>query len=134
MLETIFTTIRFCFVLDTMDSDSELNPSELGTQEYWNKRYKMEIKIFRTHGDVGDVWFGEESMDRVFYWMNKNEKITKSSKIIDLGCGNGLFLIELANDEYKDLTGVDYSEEAIALAKEIAEKQKVEIKYQVKAC
>lgn len=114
-----------------MDSDSELNPSELGTQEYWDKRYKTEIKNFRTHGDIGDVWFGEESMDRVFHWMNKNEKITKNSKIIDLGCGNGLFLIELANNEYKDLTGVDYSEKAIVLAKEIAEKQEVEIKYQV---
>lgn len=109
----------------------ELDESELGTQEYWDKCYKSQVKNFRNHGDVGDVWFGEDSMDRVCRWIFKNETITKNSRIIDLGCGNGMFLIELAREGYENLIGVDYSADAIVLSKEIAEKAEAKITYQV---
>jgi SAM-dependent methyltransferase len=43
------------------------------------------------------------------------------SAIVDLGCGNGHLLLELATEGgYKNLTGIDYSESAIALATSVA--------------
>ncbi|XP_056634996.1 EEF1A lysine methyltransferase 2 [Diorhabda carinulata] len=107
----------------------ELEPSELGSQDYWEGRYAQEIRNFSSHGDPGEIWFGEDIVDRVIRWINNWNLIEKNKKIVDVGCGNGMFLIELANEGYTNLTGVDYSENAIKLATEIAQKQNLNISY-----
>lgn len=40
------------------------------------------------------VRFGEESMSRVLRWMDK-AKIPEDAAILDIGTGNGAFLVEL---------------------------------------
>ncbi|CAG9816385.1 unnamed protein product [Phaedon cochleariae] len=107
----------------------ELESSELGTLEYWENRYKDEIHNFSNHGDPGEVWFGEDIVDRVIRWMNESDIIEKNSKIVDIGCGNGMLLVELANEGYRNLIGLDYSENAIDLARKIAEKQNLSIEF-----
>lgn len=109
----------------------ELNSCELGTKEYWDKSYDREIKNFTSHGDCGEIWFDESSQFRVISWMDKCDEIQFEDSIIDLGTGNGMMLIELAREEYTNLTGVDYSEAGIDLAKKIAEKEGFEISYKV---
>lgn len=42
--------------------------------------------------------FGEESMDRVLQWMDKAE-IQENAAILDIGTGNGVFLVELVRIE-----------------------------------
>ncbi|GBP13574.1 EEF1A lysine methyltransferase 2 [Eumeta japonica] len=49
----------------------------------------------------------------------------------DKGCGNGYTLIELAKEGFTNLLGIDYCEEAITLAKKLAEKEHQEINYKV---
>lgn len=66
------------------DHIEELEGSELGTKDYWDRSYNAEIKNYKSHGDVGEVWFDEDSQIRVINWMQKND-ISKSSQIIDLG-------------------------------------------------
>lgn len=66
------------------DNDEELGGCELGTKEYWEKSYSTEIINYVSHGDVGEVWFDEDSQFRVITWMIKND-IKAESKIIDLG-------------------------------------------------
>lgn len=66
------------------DSIEELNGSQLGTKEYWDKSYVSEIKNYKSHGDVGEIWFDEDSQIRVINWMLKNN-ISADSRIIDLG-------------------------------------------------
>nr|XP_022910099.1 EEF1A lysine methyltransferase 2 [Onthophagus taurus] len=99
----------------------ELEQSELGSQEYWDKLYKKEIENYKNNGDVGEIWFGEDIVDRVLRWILKNN-IPKSHKIVDVGCGNGMMLIELHNEGFTNLYGVDYSEHAITLAEAVKEK------------
>merc|ERR1711963_970968 len=48
-------------------------------------------------------------MDRVFRWMDKNDVDMAGSRVLDLGCGNG----------------VDYSHDAVKLAQQIAEARDV---------
>lgn len=48
-------------------------------------------------------------------WIRKNFA-DLDTPIIDLGTGNGHLLLQLAESNYKCLTGVDYSEKALELA------------------
>ncbi|RVE47165.1 hypothetical protein evm_008133 [Chilo suppressalis] len=110
--------------------DTELNSSELGTHAYWQQAYSKEIANFEDHGDTGDVWFGEDSACRVINWIC-DCGIDKNTSVLDLGCGNGYTLTELAKEGYTDLIGVDYCEEAITLAEKVSKKDFPFIKYKV---
>lgn len=112
-------------------SVEELNGSELGTKDYWEKAYEREIKNYKSHGDVGEIWFDEDSQIRVINWIMKQDDIPDDVRVIDLGCGNGMLLIELAREGYTNLLGVDYSPKAVELAKNIATDQELTIDYQV---
>ncbi|TDG40215.1 hypothetical protein AWZ03_013360 [Drosophila navojoa] len=110
----------------------ELEGSELGTREYWETSYAREIKNYKNHGDVGEIWFDEDSQQRIVDWLLKQENINKkTARVLDLGCGNGMFLIALANEGFARLTGVDYSPMAIELAMGIAKDQALDINYKV---
>lgn len=115
--------------MDTENPTEELLESELGTLEYWENCYKDELKQFVRFGDPGEIWFGEDILKRIIKWMNHSNLIKKEAKIIDLGCGNGMMLIELANEGFSNLTGVDYSENAILLCKKVAEKHNLRINF-----
>lgn len=41
-----------------------------------------------------DIRFGEESINRVIRWMEK-QNTSESAAILDIGTGNGVFLVEL---------------------------------------
>uniref|UniRef100_A0A182M0T4 Protein-lysine N-methyltransferase n=1 Tax=Anopheles culicifacies TaxID=139723 RepID=A0A182M0T4_9DIPT len=114
------------------DQIEELEGSELGTKDFWEASYTREIENYRDHGDVGEVWFDEDSQNRIITWIARQEdEIKANDPIIDLGCGNGMMLIELAREGYTDLTGIDYSPKAIELSKAICKDQDLNISYKV---
>ncbi|XP_015920391.1 EEF1A lysine methyltransferase 2 [Parasteatoda tepidariorum] len=108
--------------------DENLSLSELGKKEYWDQFYTTELENFDDFGEEGDIWFGRKNLERIVGWLIDNE-IDKSASILDAGCGNGMTLISLAKVGFENLTGIDYSIEAIELAKKVAERNKAEIKY-----
>ncbi|KAB1270940.1 EEF1A lysine methyltransferase 2 [Camelus dromedarius] len=69
-------------------------PSALGTREHWDAVYERELQTFQEYGDTGEIWFGEESMARLIRWM-QNHKIPLDASVLDIGTGNGVFLVEL---------------------------------------
>uniref|UniRef100_A0A9L0IXI6 EEF1A lysine methyltransferase 2 n=1 Tax=Equus asinus TaxID=9793 RepID=A0A9L0IXI6_EQUAS len=69
-------------------------PSALGTREHWDAVYERELQTFQECGDTGEIWFGEESMNRLIRWMQKH-KIPLDASLLDIGTGNGVFLVEL---------------------------------------
>ncbi|KAF7663654.1 hypothetical protein LDENG_00204760 [Lucifuga dentata] len=98
--------------------DDDVGSSVLGTKEHWEDVYQRELDTFKDIGDVGEIWFGEESMDRVLRWMEK-AKIPENAAILDIGTGNGVFLVELAKKGYRNLMGIDYSAASVELARNI---------------
>ncbi|KAM9052519.1 EEF1A lysine methyltransferase 2 isoform 2-T2 [Megaptera novaeangliae] len=72
-------------------------PSALGTREHWDAVYERELQTFQEYGDTGEIWFGEESMTRLIRWMQKH-KIPLDASVLDIGTGNGVFLVELVED------------------------------------
>ncbi|XP_047458340.1 EEF1A lysine methyltransferase 2 [Mugil cephalus] len=103
---------------DDTCSDADFGTSKLGTKEYWEDTYQKELETFKDIGDVGEIWFGEESMSRVLRWMD-NAKIPENAAILDIGTGNGAFLVELVKHGYRNLTGIDYSPASVELARNI---------------
>jgi 2-polyprenyl-3-methyl-5-hydroxy-6-metoxy-1,4-benzoquinol methylase len=57
--------------------------------------------------------------------------VKQDDSVIDLGCGNGMLLVELAREGFVDLTGVDYSQNAIDLAESIMKTQNMTIRYEM---
>ncbi|KAH0551868.1 EEF1A lysine methyltransferase 2 [Cotesia glomerata] len=107
-----------------MSDTEELNGSELGTLEHWEKIYDEEINNFEEYGDVGEIWFGKNNAVKLIKCI-ENLNISKSDPIIDLGCGNGWTLIKLHENGYNNLLGVDYSPKAVELTRTILEEQKI---------
>uniref|UniRef100_A0A8C3AKW5 EEF1A lysine methyltransferase 2 n=2 Tax=Cyclopterus lumpus TaxID=8103 RepID=A0A8C3AKW5_CYCLU len=103
---------------DDSCSDTDFEPSKLGTKEYWEDAYQKELETFADIGDVGEIWFGEESMSRVLRWMDKAQ-IPADAAILDIGTGNGAFLVELAKHGCRNLTGIDYSPASVDLARNV---------------
>ena len=111
--------------------NEEYGESELSTLEYWKTHYRREVENYKSHGNVGDIWFGEDIVDRIVNWMNHFSRIKKTHSVLDVGCGNGMFLITLHKEGYTNLSGIDYCEAAIVLAKEVANQFNSTIEYKV---
>jgi len=62
----------------------------------WNQFYSTELTNFRENGDSGEVWFSMASVRRIVSWC-KRQINDPSAAILDLGCGNGMVLIELVS-------------------------------------
>ncbi|OVA14525.1 Methyltransferase domain [Macleaya cordata] len=128
--------------------DAEVEPSVLGLQSYWDATYADELANFHEHGHAGEVWFGADVMDIVSSWTKNlctnasqdnmqnlsndagckpeadehSAAVLSTWNVLDIGTGNGLLLQEFAKQGFSDLTGTDYSEGAIDLARGLAER------------
>ncbi|ODV90629.1 hypothetical protein CANCADRAFT_108488 [Tortispora caseinolytica NRRL Y-17796] len=101
----------------------DLEPSKLGTKDYWDEFYNRELSNLRESGDTGERWFDENgAVDRIVNFIEENDIL--KGDVLDLGTGNGHLLFELQDNEpdtpYK-FTGVDYSHQSVELANSIAE-------------
>jgi trans-aconitate methyltransferase len=102
----------------------------------WDERYARDIANYDDHGDEGDIWFGTGAEQRIAsHFISR--RVPTSSAVCDCGCGNGAMLRRLVSGEhttmdrtwaacvfqrrhgYTQLTGVDYSEAAVQLARTI---------------
>ncbi|KAK4745157.1 hypothetical protein SAY87_011469 [Trapa incisa] len=137
-----FRTAASDYSSDKEEPDSDGVGSLLGLQSYWDAAYADELANFREHGHAGEVWFGGDVMETLVSWTKnlcielsqghlptdlndikidpEGDKFLPAWSVLDLGTGNGLLLHELAKHGFSDLTGVDYSEGAIDLARGLA--------------
>jgi len=81
-------------------------------KEFWNDEFKF---------DPNQVMVRD-------YILNKELEKIKVGKALDLGCGKGDNCVAMAKKGFK-VTGVDWSEEAINLAKKYATENSLDIEY-----
>ncbi|KAG8700060.1 hypothetical protein FRC08_004954 [Ceratobasidium sp. 394] len=88
----------------------------------WDEVYNTEIENFETDGDEGEIWFGEETVEKMLEWTLDNVPPTESPYILDIGTGNGIMAVTLAENGYDAtrIVGIDYSEPSIKLARSVA--------------
>jgi len=71
-------------------------------------------------------------IDKSVEWMTNRFSISKNTKIADFGCGPGLYTTPLA-ERGADVTGIDFSENSIRYAKELAARKELDINYVVQS-
>ncbi|KAF2718261.1 S-adenosyl-L-methionine-dependent methyltransferase [Polychaeton citri CBS 116435] len=115
-----------------------LDPSELGSKEYWDNVYKRELNNYDADENEGTIWFEESNAEpTVLHQLSSlaeegvlrrcaDDSGRPGSRFLDLGTGNGHMLFSLLEEDDDgerwtgELVGVDYSETSIELAKKIA--------------
>lgn len=57
--QILISTVEYSNLLPEkkMESDGELDPSELGSKEYWQKLYATELQNFSEFDDIGEIWY-----------------------------------------------------------------------------
>ncbi|KJK89542.1 hypothetical protein H633G_06621 [Metarhizium anisopliae BRIP 53284] len=104
-----------------------LDPSELGTKEYWNTLYTRELTNHAADpSDTGTSWFDDSDAERKTTQFLDSlsaaaalDRVTAS--VLDLGCGNGSMLFALREEGWTGRAlGVDYSPQSVALARQVA--------------
>ncbi|VDN12501.1 unnamed protein product [Dibothriocephalus latus] len=85
----------------------DFEPSELGTKAYWESHYERELQNFDEAGDVGDIWFGQQSEKRVLKYLS-DIGIPPDSRILDCVdvLSTGSVTRNLFNGDEKDLFDV----------------------------
>ncbi|KAI0775210.1 S-adenosyl-L-methionine-dependent methyltransferase [Trametes elegans] len=101
---------------------SDLPPSKLGTKQHWDQVYSSELVNFSEIGDEGEVWFGEDSVEKMVDWALENVPTDPAPYVLEVGAGNGNLLFALCEAGYapERICGVDYSADAVQLAQAIA--------------
>jgi len=67
-------------------------------------------------------------INRSVSWIVTHFNLGKDSKVIDFGCGPGLYTTQLAKFG-ANITGIDFSNHSLDYAKQLAKKEKVSVKY-----
>ncbi|XP_044718085.1 methyltransferase domain-containing protein [Hirsutella rhossiliensis] len=119
------------------DRPAQLEPSDLGTKEYWDHLYTSELRNHAADpSDIGTVWFDDSDAEaKVVDFLSDLASSSSSSpssspdapskqtaSLLDLGCGNASLLFALRAAGWTGRArGVDYSPQSIALARQLAE-------------
>ncbi|KZP25205.1 S-adenosyl-L-methionine-dependent methyltransferase [Athelia psychrophila] len=103
-------------------SVSELKPTKLGTKTHWDNVYDEELANFEELGDEGEIWFGEESVEKMVDWASEHVPASEKLSVLEIGSGNGTLLFALMEAGYPpaNLSGIDYSPGSVKLSQSIA--------------
>ncbi|MCY8515483.1 class I SAM-dependent methyltransferase [Bacillus atrophaeus] len=104
-------------------------PFEGGTQEIWLDPDRADF-VLKSHFDENIPGGSRESgfIDETVDFINKVAPVEKYKKIIDLGCGPGLYSQKLAMKGY-EVVGVDFNKKSIEYAISEAKKRYLSIDY-----
>ncbi|MGG0156931.1 class I SAM-dependent methyltransferase [Bacillus velezensis] len=106
-------------------------PFEEGTQEVWLDPDRAEL-VLKSHFDenIPGGSKGSSFVDKTVDFITKIAPVECNNKIIDLGCGPGLYSQNLALKGY-NVTGVDYNKKSIDYAISEADKMNLQIDYKI---
>ncbi|KAL0241154.1 hypothetical protein GEMRC1_006389 [Eukaryota sp. GEM-RC1] len=88
-------------------------PSSLGTQDYWSTFYQSESRYIAENDDVMEIWYA--TAVRVVLDIITTLNLLPDCQILDVGTGNGEFLINLHDMDFTQLSGTDYVKESVDL-------------------
>lgn len=98
-------------------------------EELWTDPYTAE-QMLRYHLDkeLPMASRKHEFIDRSAHWIAEHFKLGNDKKVVDFGCGPGLYALRLARTG-AGVTGIDFSANSLAYAREKAKHEGVEVDY-----
>ena len=110
----------------------DLEPSKLGTKDYWQDFYKLEIKNFQENPeDTGECWFNDSGAERQVVDFIADNFVGPEKTILDLGTGNGRLLFSLRDADVEgEMLGIDYVESSVEFASKVAKAEGYDVKFQ----
>ena len=120
-------------LLDLMDivlRDPKLQPWAEGEKIPWNEPGFSE-RMLREHLSQEHDWASRRAstIDKHVDWIHREVLSSRPSRILDLGCGPGLYASRLAKMGHA-CAGIDFSPASIAYAREYAQKANLRCSYQ----
>ncbi|GAW11253.1 hypothetical protein ANO14919_005950 [Xylariales sp. No.14919] len=118
-----------------MAQPAHLEPSKLGTREYWDALYTTEIANYaHDPSDTGTAWFDDSDAEaKLLEFLEEPERAqelglnTTTTSFLDLGTGNGALLFALRDAGWQGpMLGVDYSAQSVRFARQIARARRKE--------
>jgi len=106
-----------------------VNEEIVAQREYWNNEADAFQRIY-THrksklSNVLDSVFRKDMYDRYVFTIKHCEPIPDRT-FLDVGCGNGLYSLELARKGARKVLGIDISEVMIGLCKDASAREHLE--------
>jgi 2-polyprenyl-3-methyl-5-hydroxy-6-metoxy-1,4-benzoquinol methylase len=98
--------------------------NDLWADEHTSKQ----MLVYHLNEDIDISSRNAKFIDRSVEWISSYFEINSGTKIIDFGCGPGLYTTRLAHKQ-ADLTGIDFSTRSIQYAVDVAAKQELNIQY-----
>ncbi|KAI0539827.1 hypothetical protein GGR58DRAFT_201966 [Xylaria digitata] len=111
-----------------MAKPAHLEPSKLGTREYWDALYTTEIANHaHDPSDTGTAWFDDSDAEaKLLEFLEEPDRArelgldTATTSFLDLGTGNGALLFALRDARWEGpMLGVDYSAQSVRFARRI---------------
>ena len=95
----------------------------------WTDEYRAKQMLsYHLKSDVDLASRNKNFINKSMEWIISEFEISKKSKICDFGCAVGLYTTEFAKAG-AEVTGIDFSENSLEYAKEIAKKEDLKIEY-----
>jgi 2-polyprenyl-3-methyl-5-hydroxy-6-metoxy-1,4-benzoquinol methylase len=106
-----------------------VNEEIVAQREYWNNEADAFQRIY-THrksklSNMLDSVFRKDMYDRYVFTIKHCEPI-QDRTFLDVGCGNGLYSLELARKGAAKVVGIDIAEVMIGLCKDAAQKENLD--------
>jgi 2-polyprenyl-3-methyl-5-hydroxy-6-metoxy-1,4-benzoquinol methylase len=116
-------------IIDLLKKFDKPEPFAKSTAPFWDDPYISE-QMLKAHLDpnIDLASRKHDTIDRSVEWIVKELSLQKGNRILDLGCGPGLYCTRFAERQFI-VTGIDYSKRSIQYAKEYATSSKLKIEY-----
>ena len=103
--------------------------SEYTARELWTDPYTSERMLeYHLNESIDAASRNHSFLDRSVEWIVSHFGLTANSKVIDFGCGPGLYAERLAHAGI-DVTGIDFSANSLRYAREKAARENLDIDY-----
>ncbi|WP_353625655.1 class I SAM-dependent methyltransferase [Bacillus sp. JCM 19041] len=104
-------------------------PFEQGEPLFWNDPHiSKQMLANHLNPEVDGATRNATEVENVTNWLQETLQVKQGSKILDIGCGPGLYATQFA-EVGAEVTGIDYSKRSIEFAKEQARHKKQSITY-----
>ncbi len=103
--------------------------SQLTVSDLWTDPHISEGMLsFHLDGSVDVSSHKTEFIEAALSWIKEAFQLAEGSRVLDLGCGPGLYASRLAQAG-ADVTGVDFSSRSISYAREAAAREGLQVSY-----